>query len=301
MLFFCLTLTCPHGNLFQFIEDNSGDNAGTDSASDDGTPGSKRKHCAQDQRYAAVRLDSYYTFTMHPRNLKRKKSYQSLADVRPTVQNKPSGLISNWYDVTTTSSPQQTPPPLHDYIHDPSHPASQSYVDNQAQSSPRLLVLQSQPAPTLLLSPLSQSQAISTQIAKPLSQQFHAPTDTLMTLAPPRFHMPVDLLMTVSPSTPHHFTSPATDDLFWVPPAMPTLCQEITQNDLYWDPPIVPTLCQEIMQARAPPHTLVQPANNHHQPTFLPRPYIGENGEKWAVGIQDLPGAIHLKFQGNYI
>ena len=202
------------------------------------------------------RLDSapISTLTARPRNVKRTKSHPSLADNRPTVRNKPSGLVNTWYDIATTSSPQQSPPALHDYMFDPSYPASQPHVDDRAQFS------------LSPLSPLSQPQPVSSHVTEPLPQRLNAPADRFATPLPQRLRVASDPLMAASPSLP--FTSHSThDDPFWVPPAAPILRQDIA----------------------------------HYQLTTLPRPYAGGNGEKWTVGIQDLPSVIRVTFQGNYI
>ena len=69
-------------NLLQFIEDNI---SGTDTESDNGTLSSKCKRCPEDQRYVMAGLSSHPALTTLPRNVKRTKSHQSLADVHPTV------------------------------------------------------------------------------------------------------------------------------------------------------------------------------------------------------------------------
>ena len=161
-------------NLLQFIEDNV---SGTDTESDDGTLGSKHKCCPEGQRYVVARLSSHPTLTTRPRNMKHTKSHQSLADVCPMVWNKPSGLVNNWYDIATTSTPQQSPPALHGYMFDLLYPASQSHVDDGAQFS--------------LLSPLLQSLPVPAHNTEPLLQQAGSVGDTSSSTAP-RGLRPVD-------------------------------------------------------------------------------------------------------------
>ena len=206
------------------------------------------------QGMSQLDLAPIFTLTARPRNAKRAKSYPSHADTRPTVRNKPSGLVNTWYDIATTSSPQQSPPALHDYMFNPSYPASQSHVGDGAQFS------------LSPLSPLSQPQSVPAQITELLPQRFNEPADRFATPLPQRLHVPSDPLMAASPSPP--FASHSThDDPFWVPPTPPILRQDIA----------------------------------NYQLTTLPRPYVGQNGEKWTVGIQDLPSTIRVTFRGNYI
>ena len=202
--------------------------------------------------------------------MKRTKAYESSAEVRPTIRNKPSGLIDTWYDVAVTPSPRQTLPPPHNYMYDPSrpHPAPQLHDQTYFPS----------------LSPPSQSPPIPAQITKTLPQQFHTSADpTTLTL----------------PSVQHRspFVLPTTsENSFWVPPISPTLRQE----NMPVRPPIMPPLRQEGMQVRSP--SFIPPLlNNDHQVACLPHPYVGEDGVKSAVGIQDLPDTIRPHFHDKFI
>lgn len=121
--------------------------------------------------------------TLYPRALKRMRAYESLADVRPTVRNKPAGLVNTWYDVTTTPSPHQTPSPAHGYPYGQltPHPTSQSYMGELASlptpMQPRSIPMQvaeqffpQQPYPPLdlpMTSPSMQDPSLSAPLAEP--------------------------------------------------------------------------------------------------------------------------------------
>lgn len=71
--------------------------------------------------------------TLSCRALKRQKAYESLADIRPTIRNKPTGLINTWYDVAISSSPHTPPMRRHPHNQLVQRSTSQSYVDEGTQ------------------------------------------------------------------------------------------------------------------------------------------------------------------------
>lgn len=194
-------------------------------------------------------LRSCCILTLYLSALKRTKAYESLTDVRPTIRNKPAGLVNNWYEAATTPPPPQTSPPMHSYAHDPFmlHPMSQSHMGESSQFS--------------LHQPFGQFQPIPTQVAGSL------------------FSQPVDPM-------PLTFAGP--DNSPWAHPVNPSLVRrENTVN--------------EMEQAR---NSLSLDAALSHFPSqviSLPRPYINKDGEKRAVGIQDLPNAVRVGFRDSYI
>lgn len=90
-------------------------------------------------------LSLYCILTIDPRVLKHMKAYELFDDVRPTIRNKPSGLINTWYDITTTPSPHQMAPQIHGYSPNPPlfYTPPQPYMDQ----SPPLLSLPSTQLP----------------------------------------------------------------------------------------------------------------------------------------------------------
>ena len=136
--------------------------------------------------------------TTGPSALKRTKTYESFEDVRPTVRNKPSGLVNTWYDITTTPSPYQTTAPQ---IH--GHPSNSFAFYTPPQSYPD----QSSSFPSLLSTPQLQ----------PTPMQ---PTESFFPVGP---YMSMDVsTMGASPSTSDpSLSAPHTelDDPFWSLPA----------------------------------------------------------------------------------
>jgi len=66
--------------------------------------------------------------------LKRTKTYESLNDTRPTLRNKPSGLVNTWYDIAATPSPHQIAPQVRGYPPNPLTP----YTPSPSSSFPSL-------------------------------------------------------------------------------------------------------------------------------------------------------------------
>ena len=131
---------------------NSGSSGGdepevaTDPDSDcDATVGGKRSR-QTDKRYVTLgTLNFQRALTVDLRTLKRTKTYKSFDDVRPTIRNKPSGLVNTWYDAATTPSPHQAAPQMDDYSPD----------KVTFQTSPRPPMDQSPPFPSRLSSSTS--------------------------------------------------------------------------------------------------------------------------------------------------
>jgi len=171
----------------------------TDPDSDNDTVGGKRSQKVQNPRYVVSgTLSLYCILTIDPRALKRMKAYESFDDVRPTIRNKPSGLINTWYDITTTPSPHQIAPQIHGYSPNPPsfYTPPQPYMDQN---------------PPLLSLP-------STQL--PIPVQFAEPSFPWV----PHTSMEISAMMTsplmsdLPPPAPSH----ESNNIFWFPSADPS-------------------------------------------------------------------------------
>ena len=202
------------------------------------------------------------------RGLKRTKAYESLADVRPTVRNKPAGLVNTWYDITTTPSPCQTAPPSHNF----------SY--NQHVNIPTTP------------SPLPSHGYSSQHLLRPASWS-HVDEDVPMTqLAEPLFPQQPSIAAdfpTVSPPFQHH-SSPlplgAPDNMIWASIPFPVHHESMMSG---------------VEQVKFSLSYLAIPKTDSHQTACLPRARTDEDGTKYVAEIQNLPDPIRLGFRNTYI
>jgi len=133
-------------------------------------------------------LIHHRVLTIDLSTLKRTKMYESFSDTRPTVRNKPSGLVNTWYDIATTPSPHQTAPQVHGY-------------------PPNLLMPYTPSPPFPSLPPTAQRRSVSTQ-----STESFFPEG-------PRTSMDFSPMMT-TPSMPSPSLADP-DQSFWFPSANP--------------------------------------------------------------------------------
>ncbi|KAF9779590.1 hypothetical protein BJ322DRAFT_1113390 [Thelephora terrestris] len=145
-----------------------------------------------------------------PRGLKRTKTYASFNEVRPTIRNKPSGLVNNWRQVTT-----KTNTPLR---HRSSTPMLSTPSSIPMHSTPLSTPVLSTPSPSSqVFTPSSSSQALSPLMSTSW-QQDSFPTMSNATLFDPMMPAPDTITPFINQqSFPFQFNVPnqqSPDDIF---------------------------------------------------------------------------------------
>ena len=99
-------------------------------------------------RYAALQNASTILIFYLSRSLKRTKTYSSFNEVRPTIRNKPSGLVNNWPRILAKPgpAPHRRVSPLTPSTPSSSTPSSSTQVFS-ATPSPLTPYWQPQPSP----------------------------------------------------------------------------------------------------------------------------------------------------------
>ncbi|KAF9787362.1 hypothetical protein BJ322DRAFT_1017299 [Thelephora terrestris] len=221
-----------------------------------------------------VPLSSY-----NPRALKRTKGFSSFHDVRPTVRNKPSGLISNWPQaLTKTSMPlsRSSTPTL-------STPSSSSQLP-----SPSPLV-NPWHAPMLAMSSSSSSSQLPSP--SPLANSWHAPMLTMSSSSS-------------SPQVPPSpLTTPWQQDVF---PIMSNMGPMIPVSDaatpFIGQPPFPFQFNTQNHQAANNLQQFQQAIPQPQQAVYsMPRRFRDEAGNLQTPGLKDLPFDLKLEFRNIFI